>query len=72
MSRPRHTDPELERVLRSLEKQSWRVERGKGYYKAKCPCELMHKKTVRLTPSNPRYALNLKKELGRMCWKEDQ
>lgn len=48
------------------------MERGKGYYKAKCPCELMHKKTVRLTPSNPRYALNLKKELGRMCWKEDQ
>lgn len=71
MPRPKHPDSDLEKVLRSLEKQGWRVEKRRKYFNAKCTCELMHKKTVHMAPSNPRYTFNLRKELRRMCWKED-
>lgn len=48
--RPRHTIKEIEKLLRSLESQGWRVEKGRKYFKAYCPCGL-HKRTVHLTPS---------------------
>jgi hypothetical protein len=53
----RHSDAELEALLRSLERQGWVIEKGKKYYKAWCPPP--HKqclKTVKLTPSNPNYS----------------
>lgn len=73
VSRPKHSNKELEAILRSLEAQGWRVTRGKGYYKAYCPpphaCCV---KTVKLTPSGSRYALNLRGWLKRSgCWKEE-
>lgn len=67
-SRPRHPDKDLEQVLRSLELCGWRVERGSRYYRAYCPCGT-HKKTVHLTPSDPRYRRNLVGWLRReTCW----
>jgi hypothetical protein len=69
--RPRHPRPELETVLRSAEAQSWRVTKGKKYFKMWCPCPERHMKTVKLTPSNPNYSMELKKKLERStCWKE--
>ena len=69
-SRPRHPDKDLEDVLRSLELQDWRVDKGRKYYKTYCPCGL-HKKTVHLTPSGPRYMRNLVGWLAReTCWEE--
>lgn len=74
--RPRHPDKDLERVLREAESQRngpWRVDRGKGYYRMWCPCPAKHKKTVRLTPSDPRYERNLRAWLRReTCWEEDR
>lgn len=68
--RPRHTRPELEKILRSLESQGWRVTKGR-YYKVKCPCNEKHMSTVKCTPSDPNYPLNLRKKLSReTCWKE--
>jgi hypothetical protein len=68
--RSRHPDKDLEAVLRSLERQGWRIERGQKYFKAYCPCGL-HKKTVHLTPSGPRYLRNLVGWLRReTCWEE--
>lgn len=70
-ARPRHTRPELEVVLRSCERQGWRVEKGKKYFKIWCPCADKHWSTVKLTPSDPRYPLNLRKKLLReTCWEE--
>lgn len=69
--RPKHPRADLEKILRSLEVQGWRVEKGRKYYKVKCPCEDKHLSTVKCTPSDPRYPLNLRKKLTReTCWKE--
>lgn len=70
MPRPRHPRKELEAILRQAEEKGWRVEKGKGYYKMKCPCPLKHLKSCRLTPSNANYARRLLEELGRMCWED--
>jgi hypothetical protein len=51
--RPRHNDKDIEKVLRSLEKGGWRVEKGRKYFKAYCDFPFKHKKTVHLTPSDP-------------------
>lgn len=68
--RPRHTIKEIEKLLRSLESQGWRVEKGRKYFKAYCPCGL-HKRTVHLTPSTASYLRNLVGWLGReTCWEE--
>ncbi|WP_131765146.1 MULTISPECIES: hypothetical protein [Protofrankia] len=72
MLRPRHPIKELEAVLRSAEKQGWKVDRGKGYFKMFCTCGELHKKFVHLTPSDPNYEKNLRGYLkSRTCWKED-
>ncbi len=69
--RPKHPKKDLEVVLRWGEAQGWRVVRAKGYYKMYCPCSERHKKTVHLSPSNPRYRRNLLQFLRReTCWRE--
>lgn len=72
MSRPKHQDQDIEAVLREAEARHWRVERKKGYYKAKCPCSKKHANwSIKLTPSNPNYAKNLAAWFQRQsCWEE--
>jgi hypothetical protein len=74
--RAKHPNKDLERLLRDAETQTdgpWRVERDKGYYKMWCPCPQKHKKTVKLTPSDPHYEQNLRGWLRRStCWKEEK
>ena len=73
MSRPKHQDKDLEKVLKSAEAQGWRIERRKGYYKLKCPCSERHLKTVSLTPSGANYLRNLVGQLNRAtCWEDDR
>lgn len=67
--RPRHPDKELEAIIQDLELRNWRVERGRKYYKAKCPCVKLHMKTIHLTPSGRMYSTNLRKWFERQsCW----
>jgi hypothetical protein len=69
VARPRHPKPELEAVLREAERRAWRIEKGKKYFKMRCPCEQKRKKTVRLTPSDPKYTKNLLGQLKHAtCW----
>jgi hypothetical protein len=69
VSRPRHPVKELEAVLREAEDKSWRVTKGKKYFKMKCPCAGKHMRTVHLSPSDPNYERNLRAWLGRQpCW----
>lgn len=70
--RPRHPDKDLEAVLHEAERQGWRVEKGKKYYKMYCPCERKHLKTVHLSPSSPTYLVNLRGQLCRAtCWQDE-
>ena len=73
MGRPRHHKPELEAVLRSLEQQGWSVERGRKYYKVKCPPQCGQcLKMVKISPSDPNYTKNLRAWFRRSsCWKDD-
>jgi hypothetical protein len=69
LGRSRHPIKELEALLREAEERRWRVDRGKGYYKLYCSCPERHKKTVKLTPSNPNYERECRNQLRRMtCW----
>jgi len=68
-NRPRHPKKELEEVLTRAEERSWRVTKGKKYFKLWCPKPCRHRKTVHLTPSDPNYKRNLVKFLeNRTCW----
>lgn len=71
--RPKHPKPSLERVLREAEAKGWRVtKRPNRYFKMKCPCDLRHIKTVKLSPSNPYYERQLRGELSRKtCWDDE-
>lgn len=70
MARPRHTDKDIEAFLRKLEAQDWVVEKGKKYYKARCPCG-DHQKTIHVSPSNPNYLKNTSKLVAReTCWED--
>ncbi len=72
VSRPRHTDKDIEAVLQSLERQRWRVVKGQKYYKAYCPCPVQHLKTIHLTPRSG-YLRNLVGQLRRAtCWREGE
>jgi len=73
VARPKHRMPELEAVLRSAERQKWRVTGGGNkYFKMYCPCPAKHKKSVHCTPSDPNYKRHLLNELGRKtCWKDE-
>jgi hypothetical protein len=69
--RPKHPRKELEAVLAAAERKKWRVEKGRKYFKMKCPCYLKHLKTVHISPSDPNYLRNLIGYLEReTCWKE--
>jgi hypothetical protein len=72
--RPRHPNKELESLLRSLERQGWRVGKPSKYYKCFCPCRApLHKRMVRLTPSNPGYLRQLMGWLStNTCWEDDR
>lgn len=73
--RLKHPRKDLERVLREAETQPvpWRVTRGNGYFIMWCGCPAKHKKTVRLTPSDPNYERNLRGWLRRStCWKDER
>jgi len=80
VTRPRHPDKDLEAILCSLERQDWRVIKKGKYYKCYCPPpHAQCIKTVKLTPSDPNYAKNLRgwlKRAGREpgketgCWEE--
>ena len=74
MSRGKHPDKDIESLLRSLERQGWRVPppTRTGYYKVFCPCK-KHLKTVHISPDDRRYLQNLMGWLTRTnCWKEDR
>jgi len=64
-------DKELKAIRKEAERQGWRVFRSpRGYWKMYFPCPDKHKKTMHLTPSDPRYVLHLLGELRRAtCWK---
>lgn len=69
---PKHPYKELREVTDAAAAKGWRVTRGKGYFMMKCPCAALHKKTVKLSPSNPRYKQELLKWLVRStCWEEE-
>ena len=72
MARPKHPSKEFEDVLRSAEKQGWRIERGRKYFKMKCSCPNRDMKTMHITP-NEGYLKNFCKKLERdTCWKDDR
>lgn len=68
--RPKHPNRDLEALLSRMEDKGWTIsKRPRGYYKAKCPCDDKHMKTVHVTPSNPNYQKNLEAQLRRStCW----
>lgn len=69
--RPKHPDKHIEEVLAASERQGWRVERGRKYFKIYCPCAEKHMKVVHITPSDPNYLRNVIGQLKRAtCWKE--
>lgn len=67
--RPKHPTKELEAILKEAESRGWSFTKGKRYYKGRCSCEGKHLHTVKLTPSDPKYPLNLRKWFERNCWK---
>ena len=71
--RPRHQVRGLEAVLRMVESRNWRVERGKNYFKIRCPCPEKHMRWVHLTPSGTNYETDLRHWLRRCsCWGEEE
>ena len=74
MPRPRHQDKDLEALLRSLERQGWRIEKGAGYFKCYCPPPHARcVKTVKLTPSGGKYLTNLRAWFKRSgCWEVER
>lgn len=71
MARERHKVKELEYVLKEAEDKGWRVERASRYWKMYCPNECKCFKTVKCTPSDPNYRINLLGQLKRAtCWRK--
>jgi hypothetical protein len=70
--RPKHPNPDLEELLREVEKHGWTVTKSKQYFKTQCRCPAKHQTWVHLTPSNPNYTRNQRKWFERQsCWKDD-
>jgi hypothetical protein len=68
-NRPKHPDKQFEALLREAEDRRWRVSRGKGYFKALCPCADKTYISVVLTPSSGRSLINTRKRFERAsCW----
>jgi hypothetical protein len=72
VTRPRHPDKDLEEIIREAERHNWRASKGRKYFELLCPSKCgQHYRWVHLTPSDPHYALNLRKWLERQpCWKQ--
>ncbi len=47
--RLRHPDPDLEKLLRLIERNNWTVTKPSKYFRCACPCGL-HLRWVHLTP----------------------
>lgn len=76
VSRPKHPDKDLERLLKDAESQGWRVVKRKRakYYKILCPCPEQHfKLSIHMTPSDPQYERNLRYWLLKnTCWEQGE
>jgi hypothetical protein len=73
MTKPKHTDKDLEALLKEAERKKWQVTKGKKYFKLWCPNDCKCRKTVHLTPSGANYETNLRHKLSRdTCWDKDQ
>jgi len=70
MARSKHSDKELEALLREAEKRNCQVidpGRGKGF-KVRCPCPEKHYEVIHRTPGKS-YAMRKRNELeGWSCW----
>lgn len=74
MPRPRHRMPAGEALLRSLERQGWRVQGGgKVHFKAYCGCPAMHRIGIATTPSSGEsYFRRRRVRLSNhTCWEDD-
>jgi hypothetical protein len=71
--RPKHPNKDLEAIIRAAEDHGWTVEKNpRGYYWIKCPCKA-HQRGVHITPSDPKYPLNVSKWLERKpCWNGEE
>jgi len=65
MARPTHPRKEWERLLREAEDRGWRVDKGAGYFKCKCPADDKCFVSIPLTPSGSRTLINRRKVLER-------
>ncbi len=68
-ARSRHQNKDIEAFMKEAESRGWGFTRGNNYYKGRCSCEGKHKHTIKCTPSDPNYLLNLRKWFERTCWK---
>ena len=69
MTRRRHQDKDIEKVLVEAENHGWVVTPTEKYWKLRCQCPEKHMKWVKLTPSDAHYVQNLTKWLQRQsCW----
>lgn len=67
----KHPNKELEALLAEFDEAGWRIIDPPTYYKVYCPCPLKHKRTVHLTPSNPKYILETRLWLHRQpCYND--
>lgn len=57
---------ELAAILSEARGKRWQVTKGKKYWKLWCPNPCKCRKTVHLTPSDPRYVMNLRHVLARV------
>ena len=60
----KHQKKDLEALLVEFDALGWRVEDPPKYYTVKCPCGA-HKRSIHLTPSDPRYAQNARQWMQR-------
>lgn len=69
--RQRHTDKDIETLLKEAEGRGWRIDRRKGYFKCYCPCAEKEFVSVALTPSGHRFLANKRAEFRRKgCWED--
>lgn len=68
-----HGNDGYEKLLRSLERQQWKVVHSKsGHYKVYCPCDEEHRKTLPATPSSSRSLIKIITQLKNYtCWEKD-
>lgn len=60
----KHPRKELQQLLLWCDELGWRIEDPPTYYRLFCPCG-DHMETVHLTPSDPRYERNKRKQIER-------